>query len=194
MTQKDVELTKGEKKNPELADKTLNSIKLYQKVALASTENLYKEFGTSEKGLSSDEVRRRFEQYGPNAHPASKKPGFIGRFFLYLKNWFNLMLLLASILSFLSGVISQDSSSSQVGYVLIGVVLANIFFSMIQEYRADRVVQTINKLIHRKLKSSGTVKRYKSMYQMLSQGIWSSWKKGTKCQPTSDLSARSRLL
>jgi Ca2+-transporting ATPase len=152
MTGRDVMLTKGAKKNSELVDKTQNSIKQYQKAALASTENIYKEFGTSEKGLSSDKARQRLEQYGPNAHPVSKKLGFIGRFLLYLKNWFNLMLLLASVLSFLSGVISQDPSSLQAGYVLIGVVLANIFFSMIQEYRADRVVQTINKLIPQKAK------------------------------------------
>jgi len=152
MSERDVKLTKEEAKKLELVDKTLTSVKRYQKAAIASVEDLYKEFGTGENGLSSDEVRRRLEQYGPNAHPVGKKLGFIRRFLLHLKNWFNLMLLLASILSFISGVVSQDSTSLQAGYVLLGVVLVNIFFSMIQEYRADRVVQTINKMIPQKAK------------------------------------------
>ena len=152
MTERNVKLTKEENKKLESVDETLSSIKSYQKAALASIENLYKEFGTGENGLSGGEARRRLEQYGPNAHPVSKKLGFIGRFLLHLKNWFNIMLLLASILSFLSGVMSQDPSSLQAGYVLVGVLLINIFFSMIQEYRADRVVQTINKMIPQKAK------------------------------------------
>lgn len=135
-----------------MVDKTLTSIKRYQKAALASIEDLYEEFGTGEKGLSSDEVRRRLEQYGPNTHPVGKKLGMVRRFLIQLKNWFNLMLLLAAILSFVSGVVSQDPTSLQAGYVLLGVVLVNIFFSMIQEYRADRVVQTINKMIPQKAK------------------------------------------
>ena len=152
MTDRGVKLTKEEEKKLELVDKTLASVKRYQKAAIASMEDLYKEFETGENGLSSDEALRRLEQYGPNAHPVGKKLGFIVRFLLHLKNWFNLMLLLASILSFFVGVTSKDPSSLQAGYVLVGVVLANIFFSMIQEYRADRVVQTINKLIPQKAK------------------------------------------
>jgi len=152
MAKRGVKLTKEEEKKLELVDKTLAPVKRYQKAAIASMEDLYKEFETGENGLSSDEARRRLEQYGPNAHPVGKKLGFIARFLLHLKNWFNLMLLLASILSFFVGVTSKDPSSLQAGYVLVGVVLANIFFSMIQEYRADRVVQTINKLIPQKAK------------------------------------------
>jgi Ca2+-transporting ATPase len=152
MTKKDAKLVKEEKKKLESTDETLTPITAYQKAALASIEDLYKEFGTGEKGLSSDEVRRRLEQYGPNAHPVGKKLGMVRRFLIQLKNWFNLMLLLAAILSFVSGVVSQDPTSLQAGYVLLGVVLVNIFFSMIQEYRADRVVQTINKMIPQKAK------------------------------------------
>jgi Ca2+-transporting ATPase len=124
----------------------------YYKEAFASVENIYEEFGTGENGLSSDEARRRFDQYGPNVPPVGKKFGMIRRFLVHLRNWFNVMLLLAATLSFFTGVVSQDPTSFQAGYVLVGVTLINIFFSLIQEYRANKVVQAINRLIPNRVK------------------------------------------
>jgi magnesium-transporting ATPase (P-type) len=123
----------------------------YQEAAL-SVEELYRELGTGEKGLSPEEIQRRLERFGRNIPPSGKKMPAIERFGAELKNWFNVMLLLASSLSFLSGLVYADLSSFNLGIVILVVVFFNILFSLVQEYRAERVVQTIARLIPRKVK------------------------------------------
>jgi len=59
---------------------------------------------------------------------------------------FNLLLLVASFLSFLSGFISNDPSSIQMGIAILVVVIINIIFSLFQEYRAEKAVQVIKSL------------------------------------------------
>lgn len=124
----------------------------YQQAALSGIEELYKELGTSENGLSSNEARQRIEKFGPNIPPSGKKASILERFLLQLKNWFNVLLILASALSFLSGIVYSDASSNNLGIVILVVVFLNVLFSLVQEYRAERVVQAIARLIPKKVK------------------------------------------
>ncbi|MCP8309780.1 MAG: hypothetical protein H3Z54_14025, partial [archaeon] len=77
----------------------------YRRAALANIEDLYRELGTNKDGLSSGEAQQRLRRYGPNTLPSAKKVNLLGRFILQLKNWFNILLSVASALSFLSGFI-----------------------------------------------------------------------------------------
>ena len=126
----------------------------YLKAALASIEDTYRELGVGENGLSTVEARRRLLEYGPNILTSSKKPSIPSRFASQLKNWLNILLLVASALSIGSGVVGNDPGSLRFGLVLIVVVLLNALFSMVQEYRAERVVQAISRLIPAKAKLS----------------------------------------
>lgn len=146
------QIAKSENKEPVLGAKFLASILQYKKAAIIDIKDIYKEFRTDENGLSRVEAQRRLKQYGPNVPPAGKKIGIIELFIIHFKNWFNIMLLLAALLSFLVGALSKDPSSLRAGYVLVGVLLFNVVFSMIQEYRAMKILQAINKLIPKKAK------------------------------------------
>ncbi len=66
---------------------------------------------------------------------------------------FNLLLLVASFLSFLSGFISNDPTSIQMGFAIFVVVVLSIIFSLFQEYRAEKAVQVIKSLIPTKTKA-----------------------------------------
>lgn len=124
----------------------------YQKAAHASIEDLYRDLATGEKGLGVDEVARRLKQYGPNIPPPGRKARVWERFLLQLKNWFNIMLLFAAMLSFGCTLIPNNQSSMLIGYSLVGVVIINAIFSLLQEYRAEKIVQTILKLIPKNAK------------------------------------------
>ena len=119
----------------------------YDKAAFASTEEILAELGTGPDGLSSEEAKLRLRKYGPNIPPSSKRARLAEKFLAQLRNLFNVLLLVASVLSFASGWYFGDSSSIQMGLAILSVVVLNAFFSMIQEYRAERAVQAISKLV-----------------------------------------------
>ena len=96
------------------------------RVALANIEDLFKELQTGPEGLSDEEARARLLKTGLNVLPKSKKVGLARKIASQLENMFNLLLLVASLLSFLSGFISNDPSSIQMGIAILVVVVINI--------------------------------------------------------------------
>jgi magnesium-transporting ATPase (P-type) len=125
----------------------------YWRAALASIEDLFKEYKTGPKGLSEEEAKRRLRETGLNVIPKSKKVSLGRKILLQFKNMFNLLLLVASILSFLSGLAFHDPTSFQMGFAIIAVIVLSIVFSLFQEYRAEKAVQVIKKLIPTKTKT-----------------------------------------
>ena len=124
----------------------------YRRAALANIEDLYREMASNKNGLSSVEAQQRLQRYGPNISPSVKKANLLGKFILQLKNWFNILLSLASALSFLSGFVYSDEGSLRMGLAILIVVFLNAIFSLIQEYRAEKAVQAITRLIPTKTK------------------------------------------
>jgi len=124
----------------------------YESESLASIEEIYRGLETGPNGLLSHEARLRLQETGPNVLPKGKKAGIVIRFLRQLGNLFNALLVVASGLSFLSGFAYRNAGSVQMGLAIAAVVLANAFFSLLQEYRAERVVQAISSLIPSKTK------------------------------------------
>jgi magnesium-transporting ATPase (P-type) len=125
----------------------------YGRAALANIEDLFKEYQTGPEGLSDEEVRRRLRETGLNVIPKSKKVSLSRKILLQFSNMFNLLLLIASFLSFLSGFTFNDPTSFQMGFAIIVVIVLSMIFSLFQEYRAEKAVQVIKKLIPTKTKA-----------------------------------------
>jgi magnesium-transporting ATPase (P-type) len=119
----------------------------YDRAAFASTEGILSELNTGSDGLSSEEAKLRLCRYGPNIPPSGKRTNPAQKFLAQFKNLFNVLLLVASSLSFASGWYFGDSSSIQMGLAILCVVILNAFFSLIQEYRAEKAVQAISRLV-----------------------------------------------
>lgn len=119
----------------------------YDKYARGTVDQVYKDLQTKPDGLSGEEAAQRIKVYGLNTLPSAKKISLTGRTAVQLKNAFNLLLLLASALSFLSGYLYSDSTSIQMGSAILAVVGINVAFSIFQEYRAEKAVKTITRLI-----------------------------------------------
>jgi len=124
----------------------------YEKAALAAIENLYHELGTGPEALSNQEVSLRLQKFGPNILPMGHRDNLAERFFIQFKNMFNILLLVASFLSFASGIAYYDTGSIEMGLAILCVVILNSFFSLFQEHRAERAVQAISVLIPKKAK------------------------------------------
>jgi len=124
----------------------------YRRAALANIEVLYKELETGPEGLSDQEAERRLLKMGPNVLPKGKKTDLASRIVSQFRNMFNILLLIASFLSFVSGLLFNDAGSIQMGLAILGVVFLNAIFSLFQEYRAQKAVQVIRSLIPTKTK------------------------------------------
>lgn len=119
----------------------------YDKAAFPETQRVLDELGSSPKGLSAAEANIRLQEFGPNVLPSAKKVNLIERFLTQFRNLFNVLLIVASVLSFLSGWVYNDAGSIQMGLAILIVVVLNAFFSLFQEYRAEKAVQAIARLV-----------------------------------------------
>jgi magnesium-transporting ATPase (P-type) len=79
----------------------------YGRAALAKIEDLFKELQTGPEGLSDEEAKRRLLKAGLNVLPRGKRTSLARKIILQFKNMFNILLLVASFLSFLSGFTSK---------------------------------------------------------------------------------------
>jgi magnesium-transporting ATPase (P-type) len=119
----------------------------YDQAAFADTKRILDELGSSPDGLSSAEANIRLQEFGPNVLPSAKKVNYLERFASQFRNLFNVLLIIASALSFFSGWVYNDAGSIQMGLAILSVVVLNAFFSLFQEYRAERAVQAIARLV-----------------------------------------------
>ncbi len=119
----------------------------YDQHAFADVQGIFTQFGTGPNGLSDEEAKLRLRKYGPNILPSAKKPNPAQKLLTQFKNLFNVLLIVASLLSFFSGWVYNDSGSLQMGVAIFCVVILNSFFSLVQEYRAEKAVQALSKLV-----------------------------------------------
>jgi Ca2+-transporting ATPase len=119
----------------------------YDQRAFADVRSVIDELDSSLDGLTSAQASIRLQEFGPNVLPAARKASLAEKFLAQFKNLFNVVLLVASGLSFLSGWVYRDPSSLQMGFAILGVVFVNACFSIVQEYRAEKAVQAISRLV-----------------------------------------------
>jgi len=124
----------------------------YDEAVFADPGELLSRLGSGQDGLSAEEARLRLGKYGPNVFPSGKRANPAEKLVAQLKNLFNVLLIVASALSFMSGWFYSDPGSVQMGLAILGVVVLNAFFSVIQEYRAEKAVQAISRLVPRNAK------------------------------------------
>jgi P-type Ca2+ transporter type 2C len=123
-------------------------------------EHLYQRLKTGPDGLTSSEAAERLRSSGLNVLPEKEKHRLRG-ILIQFKNLFNVLLIIAALLSFISGIISNDLGSINMGVVILVVVLISVVFSLFQEYRAEKAVEAIRELIpsNAKVKRDGQMKQ-----------------------------------
>jgi Ca2+-transporting ATPase len=119
----------------------------YDQAAFAQLQQVLDQLGSTLDGLTAAESKVRLQKYGPNVLPSAKKANLTEKFVAQFENLFNVVLIVASLLSFFSGWVYNDASSFQMGLGILGVVFVNTCFSVLQEHRAEKAVQAISRLV-----------------------------------------------
>lgn len=102
-------------------------------------KKVFEDFGTSEQGLVPKEAQLRLTRYGPNVLFEEKRFRMLKLFLAQFKNFFVLLLILASALSF-----AFESAAN--GTILLVVVVLNISVSFIQERKAEKTLESLRKI------------------------------------------------
>jgi magnesium-transporting ATPase (P-type) len=109
---------------------------LLKDVVSLHVKQVFEALETSQKGLNSEEAERRLAKYGLNALVEKKRTPVVYKFLAHLKDLFSILLLFASLLSALSGM-------WQLSLIILAVVLVNTVFSLFQEWRAEKAMETL---------------------------------------------------
>ncbi|KKQ75614.1 MAG: Cation transport ATPase, partial [Candidatus Woesebacteria bacterium GW2011_GWB1_38_5] len=106
-------------------------------------EEVLQLLSSKENGLSSDEVKARLKIYGENTISKGNKNNALNILLSQFKNWLTLILIFAAIVSFARGE-HIDS------VVILSLVILSSFFGFVQEYKAEKTLLKLKKLIKHK--------------------------------------------
>jgi len=109
-----------------------------EKVASMRLIEVFDALDASPKGLTTQEAKTRLNKHGFNTLVEKKNQRFLHKLLSQFKDLFGVLLLFASVLSAVSGLL-------QLSLIILGVVLLNIFLSLFQESRAEKAMQTLKR-------------------------------------------------
>jgi len=113
-------------------------------------KTVLKNLDSSESGLTNKEALRRLEKNGKNKLVEAKKETLIMKF---LKEFYDLMiiiLILAAIVSFILSIVNNESIVDSI--IILAIVLLNAILGFIQELKADKAIDELNKMQVTKIK------------------------------------------
>lgn len=107
-------------------------------------EEIYKRLETNDKGLTEEEAQKRLERDGENKLAESKKKSNIALFFEQFCDFMVIILIFASIFSFVISYIRHESYIDSI--IILIIIVINAILSFIQEKKADVAIQELNKM------------------------------------------------
>lgn len=113
-----------------------------------SVEDTIERLGSDKNGLSKDEAEKRLAQFGENKLPEKGKTNIFKLIIKQFKDFLVLILFIAAIISYLTDHMVDV-------YVIIGVIIVNAAIGFVQEFRAEKSVESLKKLV----KQNATVLR-----------------------------------
>lgn len=124
-----------------------------------SREDVLKNLNSLKEGLSEEEVILR--ENTKKAEPQQKKHGIVSRFFEQFFDFMIIILLIASAVSIIIGIVEKTAGEIVDGCIILAIVLMNAVFGVIQEYKAEKSLEALNKLSQPEcfVKRGGEVKK-----------------------------------
>ena len=107
-----------------------------EKASSLPIDEVFTDLNTSINGLTTEEAKIRLKKYGYNKLIEKRQIPLIYKFIRHLRDLFGILLLVAAILSYISG-------SPELALIILAVVFVNIFVSMFQESRAEKAIETL---------------------------------------------------
>jgi sodium/potassium-transporting ATPase subunit alpha len=110
-------------------------------------EEVLRNLVTSENGLTEEEAKRRFSEFGPNEIKEAKKTPLFIRFLKQFIHFLAILLWIGAGLALLSEYLHPGEGMLTLGLAIIGVIFINAVFTFIQEYRAEKSIEKLRLLL-----------------------------------------------
>lgn len=118
-----------------------------------SKDQLFQTLQTSGQGLTSTEAANRLKQHGPNLLTAKKKVSPLQIFFEQFKNTLTLILIGSAILILFIYFFGEKEQSDLIeAGLIIAIVLMIALLGFFQEFKAEKAVESLKKLLAFKAK------------------------------------------
>lgn len=119
----------------------------FRDISKLSVTEALERLGSGHSGLSADEARRRLERFGFNVltAPSSYSPvrALVGQFTHFLAA----LLWMAALLAFGAHLMRPGEGMATLGWAILGVLVINAAFAFVQEYKAERAVEALHRLL-----------------------------------------------
>jgi len=110
-------------------------------------EELFRTFRTSIDGLSSNEAKRRSKEFGSNVIEQKKKKNYYKEFFKQFIQFFPLLLEIAAVLALIADYYKPNEGNDILAYAILGATLINASFTFWQNFKADKAMEALLKLM-----------------------------------------------
>lgn len=117
------------------------------KINNLTKDEVIKTLVTSEQGLTEEEAKKRLLEFGFNEITGVKKTPLYIKFLKQLKHFLALLLWFGAGLAILSEYLHPGEGMLTLGLAIIGVIMINAVFTFWQEYRAEKALETLRKLL-----------------------------------------------
>lgn len=109
-----------------------------------SREDVLKEVGSNQGGLTSAEVTERLGKYGPNKLKEGKKTTVFERIFDQISDPMVLILIVAAIISGVTSLLTGESLADV--FIILFVVVLNTTLGVIQESKAEAAIEALKEM------------------------------------------------
>ena len=122
-----------------------------KKTYTKTTEEVLRDLGVTEAGLTTAQAQERLSKYGPNKLKEAEKPSLLQRFLSQLKDPMLIILMIAALVSAATTVITFMGDKNvghlteglvEVGIIVV-VVLLNAVLGVIQESKAEAAIEAL---------------------------------------------------
>jgi len=111
---------------------------------LLSITNVFKNLNTDEKGLSSEEAKKRTEKYGKNKLIEGNKISLFKRFINQLMDPMIIILIIAAIVSGITAAYANESFADVI--IIMAVVIINAVLGVVQESKAEKAIEALKEI------------------------------------------------
>ena len=110
---------------------------------LESIGQVLAQTGSTEAGLTAAEAQKRLETNGKNKLKEEKKATLLQRFFAQLKEPMLIILMVAALVSGITGMLSPEPEPLTDVFIIMAVVLLNAILGVYQESKADKAIEAL---------------------------------------------------
>jgi sodium/potassium-transporting ATPase subunit alpha len=121
------------------------------KIQALSHEEVFASLLSTPRGITAEQATHRAGEYGPNEIKEVHPHSLVARLFAQFTHFLALLLWFAAALCFLSEYLHPGEGLLRLGIAILAVIFINAIFTFIQEYRTEKAIEELRKLLPAKV-------------------------------------------